>query len=67
MEKLLSEITAHSQKLPEEVQQEILDFIKFKELKLAEQREKFDAAILSESSLSDWDSPEEDEAWKNFQ
>ena len=30
-------------------------------------QEKLEISILSESALSDWDSDEEADAWKNFQ
>jgi hypothetical protein len=50
---------------PDTYLEEILDFIHF--LKGKALKEKMGAAILSESVLAkDWQSPEEDEAWKNL-
>ena len=68
MKKLLEEIELHSRVLPDEVQQEVLDFIKFKESKLLEQKNsKLETAILSEAALCDWNNKEEDDAWVSFQ
>ena len=60
-ELILSEI----KKIPEPLLEEILDFIRFLETKVLEQ--KMETAIASESSLKkDWLRPEEDEAWRNL-
>jgi len=51
--------------LPENYLGEILDFVRFLETKVAEQ--KRDITIASETSLKkDWLKPEEDEAWKDL-
>ncbi|WXG39299.1 MAG: DUF2281 domain-containing protein [Candidatus Freyarchaeum deiterrae] len=53
------------EQMPDALLEEILDFIRFLRNKKA--HEKFEAAILSESSLKkDWLLPEEDEAWQNL-
>ena len=50
---------------PEPVLSEVLDFLHF--LKAKSDREKLDAATLSESTLGkDWLNPEEDEAWQSL-
>ncbi len=68
MNKLIKEITLHSRALPESIQQEVLDFIKFKENRLGmESKECAEVSLLSEASLSEWNNDEEDEAWKKFQ
>jgi len=60
-ELILSEI----EKIPEPLLEEVLDFIRFLETKVLEQ--KMETAIASESSLKkDWLRPEEDEAWRNL-
>ena len=60
-ELILSEI----KKIPEPLLEEVLDFIRFLETKVLEQ--KMETAIASESSLKrDWLRPEEDEAWRNL-
>jgi hypothetical protein len=60
-EMILKEI----EQMPDALLEEILDFIRF--LKTKKAQEKFEAAILSESSLKkDWLRPEEDEAWQNL-
>ncbi len=52
--------------IPEPLLNEILDFIQFLKYKHLPQ-EKFETALLSESSLQkDWLTPEEDEAWKHL-
>lgn len=51
--------------LPETYLEEILDFIRFLEAKVME--EKRDITIASESSLKkDWLKPKEDEAWRDL-
>lgn len=68
MNKLIEKIISHSQNLPDEVQREVLDFIRFKENKLKTIRsQKLEVSILSEASLSEWNNEKEDEAWKSFQ
>ena len=60
-ERIMKEI----EKLPEEYLDEILDFLRYLEMKAKEN--KMESALLSESSLKkDWLRPEEDEAWKNL-
>ena len=60
-ELILSEI----KKIPEPLLEEVLDFIKFLETKIGEQ--KMETAIASEKSLKkDWLRPEEDRAWQNL-
>jgi len=68
MKELIKEIERHSRALPDDIQQEVLDFIKFKESKLeAEIRRKNEVSMLSESALSEWNNDEEEAAWKSFQ
>ncbi len=44
---------------------EVVDFIKFLQLKMV--KDRFEITFASESSLSkDWLKPEEDEAWKSL-
>ncbi|MFA5353137.1 MAG: hypothetical protein WC291_02810 [Thermodesulfovibrionales bacterium] len=51
--------------IPEPLLDEVLDFVHFLKGKIV--REKWDTAIISESSLSkDWLRPEEDEAWQGL-
>lgn len=60
-ELLLSEIN----EVPEPFLDEILDFVYFLRAKIT--KEKFDLAIISESSLKkDWLKPEEELAWQNL-
>lgn len=60
-EKLINEI----ERTPELFLSEVLDFLHF--LKTKDSREKWDIAMMSESSLAkDWLKPEENEAWKNL-
>ena len=68
MLRLLKEIEEHSRNLPDNIQQEVLDFIKFKEQKLQKNKEReIEVSLLSQKSLSEWESKEEDEAWKSYQ
>jgi len=61
MKELLEEIELHSKALPDSVQREVLDFIKFKEQKLNEENNTLlEVSILSESALSQWNNKEED-------
>ncbi len=51
--------------IPDEVANEILDFIKF--LKIKTKKDKPETHIASMHSLSkDWEKPEEDKAWKDL-
>ena len=51
--------------LPELLQQEVYDFVRF--LRLKSEEEAFNGLLLSESALArDWNSPEEDAAWANL-
>jgi len=68
MLRLLKEIEEHSRNLPDDIQQEVLDFIKFKEQKIQKNKEvEIEISLLSQKSLSQWESEEEDEAWKSYQ
>ena len=68
MNELLKEIELHTRALPESVQQEVLDFIKFKEQKLFESKSALlEVSTLSEPALDDWNNTEEDSAWKSYQ
>jgi hypothetical protein len=50
---------------PERLLDELYDYLLF--LKSKKQEDKLATHLASEKSLSrDWDSPEEDEAWKNL-
>jgi len=58
-------IAREIQKVPESMLDEVLDFIRFLEVKIVEKRAA--SAILSESTLKkDWLRPEEDAAWQNL-
>ncbi len=60
-ESIINEI----ERIPKEYLVEILDFIRFIETKVLE--EKMDTAIAGESSLKkDWLKVEEDEAWQDL-
>jgi hypothetical protein len=51
--------------LPEPLQREVYDFVRF--LRLKAEDESFNGLLLSESALArDWDTPEEDAAWANL-
>jgi len=53
------------QNLPEHLKDELLDYIQYLKGKAA--KEKYDLALMSESSLQkDWLKPEEDEAWNDL-
>jgi hypothetical protein len=66
MHRLVDEITEKTAALPENLQQEVLDFVEFisrKQLALLNE-----TALLSEQALAeDWNRPEEEEAWAKFQ
>ena len=57
--------------LPEDAQQEVYDFYLFIKQRVSEKKiiaSAGESALLSEKSLAeDWDTKEEDEAWKDFQ
>ena len=57
-------ITKELNGLPEPLQREVYDFIRFLREKSAE--DQFNGLLLSESALKDWESPEEDAAWANL-
>ena len=66
----IQEITAKISALPEPMQQEVFDFVEFMQPKVARQAlsSKNEPALLSEQTLAvDWNQPEEDEAWVNYQ
>ena len=53
------------EKLPENLKDELLDYIQYLKSKAA--KEKYNLALISESSLQkDWLRPEEDEAWNDL-
>ena len=59
----LKVISNEIQQVPESFLDEILDFVRFLQLKASKQ----ETAIASESSLkTDWLRPEEDEAWQDL-
>ncbi|MBS3953095.1 MAG: DUF2281 domain-containing protein [Methylomicrobium sp.] len=66
MQGLIEEITEKAAILPENLQQEVLDFVEFIGRK---QLDSFnETARLSEQALAkDWNRPEEEEAWNQFQ
>ncbi len=59
------EVLRKLNEMPDFLMEEISDFIEF--LKTRVVRERFEATLLSESSLAkDWLKPEEDKAWKDL-
>jgi hypothetical protein len=59
------EVLRKLNEVPDFLMEEISDFIEF--LKTRVVRERFEATLLSESSLAkDWLKPEEDRAWKDL-
>ena len=63
---LIEEITEKTAVLPENLQQEVLDFVEF--ISRKQQILLNETALLSEQALArDWNRPEEDEAWEAFQ
>jgi len=51
--------------LPEPLQREVYDFVRF--LRLKREKETFNGLRVSESALAnDWNTPEEDRAWANL-
>jgi hypothetical protein len=70
MKHSIQEITEKISALPKPVQQEVFDFIEFMYAKVARQAlaTKHEPALLSEQALTtDWNRPEEDEAWASYQ
>lgn len=70
MNSLTQEITERVLMLPEQKQKEALDFIKSLQKKITKKSLNVicETALLSESTLAtDWNQPEEDEAWAEFQ
>lgn len=58
-------INKEIENLPESLQREVYDFVRFLREKAAD--ESFNGLLLSESALrKDWDTPEEDAAWANL-
>jgi hypothetical protein len=56
-------ISKEVENLPESLQREVYDFVRF----LREKSDRFNGLLLSESALAkDWESPEEDAAWANL-
>jgi hypothetical protein len=54
------------QVLPEPLQREVYDFVRFLRLK-TEDEQPFNGLRLSESALAkDWNTPQEDQAWANL-
>jgi hypothetical protein len=63
---LIEEITEKTAVLPENLQQEVLDFVEF--ISRKQQILLNETALLSEQALArDWNSPEDEEAFANFQ
>lgn len=65
----IQEITAKISALPEPMRQEAFDFIEFMQAKTTHQAStsKHEPALLSEQALAtDWNRPEEDEAWASY-
>jgi len=53
------------EQIPDAFLDEVVDFIRFLKMKIAQ--EKYEITVASESSLKkDWLRPEEDEAWRNL-
>lgn len=51
--------------LPDDKLQEVIDFVRF--LKSKQRDEEMDITLVSEPSLAtDWNKPEEDEAWSDL-
>jgi hypothetical protein len=60
-----SEIIAELENIPENLLEDVLDFINFLKSKI--NRQKIATALASESILKkDWLLPEEDEAWRDL-
>jgi Protein of unknown function (DUF2281) len=57
-------ISKEIENLPEALQREVYDFVRFLREK---SDERFNGLLLSESTLAkDWETPEEDAAWANL-
>ncbi len=56
-------ISKEVENLPEALQREVYDFVRFLRGK---SDERFNGLLLSESALKDWETPEEDAAWANL-
>jgi hypothetical protein len=57
-------ISKEVENLPESLQREVYDFVRFLREK---SDERFNGLLLSESALAkDWETPEEDAAWANL-
>jgi hypothetical protein len=71
MKHSIQEITAKISALPESMQEEVFDFVEFMHAKVVRQvlpPSKNEPALLSEQELAtDWNRPEEDEAWASYQ
>jgi len=66
----IPEIIAKISALFEPMQQEVIDFIEFMQAKVAPQalQSKHESSLLSQQALAtDWNRPEEDEAWTSYQ
>lgn len=51
--------------LPEPLQREVYDFVRF--LRVKSEEDRFNGLLLSESALSkEWSTPEEDAAWQSL-
>ena len=51
--------------LPDDLQREVYDFVRF--LRVKQHDDSFNGLALSQSALSkDWDTPEEDAAWSSL-
>ena len=62
---IVENITAEAQTLAPELQMEVLDFLRF--LKVRSLGYRFESILKSASILREWESPEEEEAWKYLQ
>jgi hypothetical protein len=68
MQRLVEEITEKTAVLPENLQQEVLDFVEFISRKQLVLLNETETALLSEQALAEiWNRPEEEEAWVKFQ
>lgn len=55
------------QALPPQVQQEALDFLEYLTTKYSPESDESEAMFLSEKALSDWNHPDEEKAWQEYQ
>jgi len=58
------QIDQNIETFPLDLQQEVLDFVLY--LRLRKLGHQFESLLMSASVLEDWNSPEEDEAWKDL-